>query len=40
MEAVEGMVQFRKGKVSQCESDVTGYEEILGLLKKEGECRT
>ena len=37
MEGAEGMIQYYKEWVSKWESDATGYEERLGLLKKEGE---
>ena len=40
MEVVEGWIQHYKREVSKYESDATGYEERLGLLEKEGECRT
>ena len=40
MEAVEGEIQYYKGRVNDWESDVNGCEERLGLLKKEGEWRT
>ena len=40
MEGVEGQIQRYKGLVSVWESKATGYEERLGLLEKEGECRT
>ena len=36
----EGRIQLYKRKVSEYESDATGYEERLRLLEKEGECRT
>ena len=39
MEEAERWIQRYKGLVSEWESDATGYEEKLGLLKKEGECR-
>ena len=34
------MIQYYKGRVNGEESDANRYEERLGLLKKEGECRT
>ena len=37
---MEGVIQDYKGQVSKYESDATGCEERLGLLKEEGECRT
>ena len=40
VEEVEGQIQTFKQMVSMWVSDSTGYEERLGLLKKEGECRT
>ena len=40
VEEVEGVIQGRKGWISKLESEATGYEERLGLLKKEGERRT
>ena len=40
MEEAEGQIQHCKEWVSKWESIATGYEERLGLLKKEGECRT
>ena len=40
MKEVEREIQRYKGEVSECESDAAGYEERLGLLEKEGECRT
>ena len=40
MEEVEGEIRHYKGVVSKYESDAAGYEERLGLLEKEGECRT
>ena len=36
----EGQIRHHKRWVSEWESDATGYEEKLGLLEKEGECRT
>ena len=40
VEEAEGQIQDYKWLVSQYESKATGYEERLGLLEKEGECRT
>ena len=40
MEEAEGKIERYKGKVSECESKAAGCEERLGLLEKEGECRT
>jgi hypothetical protein len=40
VEEAEREIQYCKGAVSEWESQATGYEERLGLLKKEGECRT
>ena len=40
VEEVEGEIQYYKGLVSRYESKATSYEERLGLLEKEGECRT
>jgi hypothetical protein len=40
VEEAEGLIQAYKGQVSEWESEATDREEILGLLKKEGECRT
>ena len=40
MEEAEGVIQYHKEWVSKWESEATGCEERLGLLKKEGECRT
>jgi chromosome segregation ATPase len=40
VEWVEREIQGYKGEVSEWESRATGCEERLGLLKKEGECRT
>ena len=40
MEEAEGKIQDYKLWVSEYESEATGYEERLGLLEKEGECRT
>ena len=39
MEEAEGEIQYLKELVSERESQATGYEERLGLLEKEGECR-
>ena len=39
-EGAEGWIQDYKREVSKWESAATGYEERLGLLEKEGECRT
>ena len=36
---VESNIQRYKRAVSEWESEATGYEERLGLLEKEGECR-
>ena len=38
VDAAEEWIQHYKGRVSEWESEATGYEERLGLLKKEGEC--
>ena len=40
MEEVEGQIQYNKREVSQWESRAAGYEKRLGLLEKEGECKT
>ena len=40
VKVAEGEIQHSKGWVSEWESKATGYEERLGLLEKEGECRT
>ena len=40
MEEVEREIQYYKGEVSRWESKAAGHEERLGLLEKEGECRT
>ena len=40
MEEAKGEIQNYKGRISQYESEATGCEERLGLLEKEGECRT
>ena len=40
LEEAEGGIQWYKGQVNKYESDANHYEERLGLLKKEGECRT
>ena len=40
VEGMERQIQYYKGLVSEYESKATGYEEELGRLEKEGECRT
>ena len=40
LEVAEGEIQRNKGLVNKYESRTNHYEERLGLLKKEGECRT
>ena len=40
LEGAERMIQVCKGIVNGYESDANDCEERLGLLKKEGECRT
>ena len=40
MEEVKGLIQHYKEEVSRRETDATSCEERLGLLEKEGECRT
>ena len=40
MEKAEGKIQYYKGRVNDRESNANGFEERLGLLKKEGEWRT
>ena len=39
VEEAEGEIQFWKGSANQQEIIVTGYEERLGVLTKEGEYR-
>ena len=39
VEEAEERIQIYKGEVNRWESDATGYEERLGVLAKEGECR-
>ena len=39
VEKVEGEIQHWKGLANQWESKATDYEERLGVLAKEGECR-
>ena len=39
MEEAEGKIQHYKGEVIVWERKVTGREERLGVLTKEGECR-
>ena len=39
VEEAEGEIQHRKGLANQQERKVIGYEERLGVLAKEGECR-
>ena len=39
VEEAEGKIQGYKGHVNDYESEATGYEERLGVLAKEGECR-
>ena len=40
VEEAEGWIQHRKEEVNQQESEATRDEERLGVLKKEGGCRT
>lgn len=40
VQKAERGIQHSKGWVSEWESKATGCEERLGLLEKEGECRT
>jgi hypothetical protein len=40
VEVAEKEIQYYKWQVSVYESQATGYEEKLGLLRKKGECRT
>ena len=35
----EDNIQYHKGWVNRHESEATDYEERLGVLAKEGECR-
>ena len=39
VEKVEVKIQYWKGSINRYEREATGYEERLGVLKKEGECR-
>ena len=39
VEEAEGNIQDWKGDVNRHESKIPGYEERLGVLAKEGECR-
>ena len=39
VEEAERLIQRRKGLANQQESEATDYEERLGVLAKEGECR-
>ena len=39
MEEAEGKIQDYEGQVNLWESEANGYEERLGVLKKEGEWR-
>ena len=39
VEEAEGNIQGWKWEVNQQEREATGYEERLGVLAKEGECR-
>ena len=39
VEKAEGEIQHWKGLANQEERIVTGYEERLGVLAKEGKCR-
>ena len=39
LEKLERGIQRYKGLVEEYESKANGYEEKLGLLKKEGECK-
>ena len=39
VEEAEGDIRHWKGLANQWESKATGYEERLGVLAKEGECR-
>ena len=40
VEEAERNIQYYKGLANQWESKATGYEERLGVLRKEGGCRT
>ena len=40
LERAERWIQTYKEEVNRCESGANHYEERLGLLKTEGECRT
>ena len=40
LEGVERRIQYWKSGVSKCEREATDFEERLGVLKKEGECKT
>ena len=40
MRGAEEEIQRSKGRVSKRESKATIYEERLGLVEEEGECRT
>ena len=37
---MERDIQYYKGEINGYKSDANSCEERLGLLKKEGECRT
>ena len=37
---MERQILWYKKEVSEYENEATGYEVRLGLLEKEGECRT
>ena len=39
VEEAEGEIQDCRGWVNNYESEATDYEERLGVLTKEGECR-
>ena len=39
VEEAEGEIQYYKGEVNHYGSEATDYEERLGVLTKQGECR-
>ena len=39
VKGAEGNIQYWKGLANQQESEATGCEKRLGVLKKKGECR-